>query len=394
MKKWIVPILYELSLWCLASVAIPKMIFQKFFRGKYKNNLLVRLGWGFPEIPKNKQFTVWAHAVSLGETKAILPLLRLFKKRHPDCLLIVSSITETGHAEAQKGMPEADYHVYLPFDFRWKMGPLMKKVQPDVVLLSETDFWYNFLNEAKKNGAKLFLVNGKISLRSMHRFQWFSWFSEALFSLFDHLFVQSAIYAERFKKIAVSPSKISIMGNMKLDGEIHPLNEMELGKLKNRLKLRDHQPVIVVGSTHDPEERRLLFVFKRLWQSYPQLKVILVPRHSERFGKVAELLAAEHIRFIPYSRIKEAAGTENVILIDAMGLLKDCYQICDIAIVAGSYTAKVGGHNVLEPSFYGKPVIYGPHHHSQPDLVAMMEEFQAGKEVPIEQLEAGLEGNG
>lgn len=383
-------IIYELVLWVLASIAIPKMFFQKIFFGKYRTSFLQRFGKDFPQIPKNQNFTIWAHAVSLGETKAITPFLRLFKKQNKNCTLIISSITETGHAEAKKELAEADYHVYLPFDFRFKMSSILKDVKPDVVILSETDFWYNFLRFSKKMGAKIYLVNGKLSARSEKRFQWFSFLTYAIFEQFDHLFVQSKTYAKRFENIGVLQSKISSVGNLKIDGEVTYLQKEEIQKWQKLFKIEEGQKTIVIGSTHDPEEKQLLDVFSKIWKIYPTLKIILVPRHAERFQLVANLLAEKNISFVRYSKIGEATGDEQVILIDAMGLLKTCYQLSDIAIVAGSYTSKVGGHNILEPSFYGKPVIYGPYLHGQPDLRAIMEEYQAGRQVPIDELEAVL----
>jgi 3-deoxy-D-manno-octulosonic-acid transferase len=149
--------------------------------------------------------------------------------------------------------------------------------------------------------------------------------------------------------------------------------------------------VVVVGSSHNPEESLLLKVMSDVWIKYPNVKVMIVPRHPERFNEVAGILQKNNINFRRLSQKKHDEKSEMpVILIDAMGLLRKCYQMADIAIVAGSYTSKVGGHNILEPSWYGVPVIFGPHMHGQPDLLELVKEYRAGLQVSIDELPAAL----
>jgi 3-deoxy-D-manno-octulosonic-acid transferase len=160
---------------------------------------------------------------------------------------------------------------------------------------------------------------------------------------------------------------------------------MELG-------IKPKDPVLVIGSSHNPEELQLLEVLEEVWKAFPDLKVLFVPRHPERFNEVASILQKHSITFRRLSQKGHAHTSAPVILIDAMGLLRKCYQLADIAIVAGSYTVKVGGHNVLEPSWYGVPVVFGPYMHSQPDLVDLMKEYGAGIQVSMEDLQSELIG--
>lgn len=379
--NFLIALLYEIAIGLLALIALPKFLYDFFVHHKYQTNILSRLGIRYPEIKKGSQNLVWIHACSVGETKAIIPLARILKQTYPQTILVISSITETGHAEAQRSLPFADYHVYLPFDFRWIVNRIMKKVKPTLVILSESDFWLNFLKSAKQAKAGLALVNGKISERSMNRFQKVEFFAKPLFGLFDLLCVQNEIYRERFLKSGAEKEKIVVTGNLKFDDEHPQLSMEEVIQWRQKLGIDPSQLVLTIGSTHDPEEEMMLTILQEIWEQYPSLKVILVPRHPERFKEVANLLEREAINFITFTDISQRTGHEQIILIDAMGMLRMCYQLSDLAIVGGSFTSKVGGHNILEPCWYGKPVLFGPYMHAQPELVTVIKEGNAGVQV-------------
>lgn len=391
MNRKIFGIVYEIALWLLAFVALPKMLYQFFINKKYRNSLAERFGKGFPHISKKGRYLIWIHAVSVGETKAVAALAKKFKEELKNPIILISSITETGHAEAKRSIPNADYHVYLPFDFLWIIRRIVNRARPDLVILCETDFWYNFLKCSKDTGATIALVNGKLSERSTRRFQSFSWFARQLFSLFDCICVQSNFYAERFAKVGISPDRLIATGNMKFDDHATQLEASELALWRQQLWISVKDQVLVIGSTHYPEEKMILDALIPLWEKCPQLKVILAPRHPERLQEVADLLQKRHLPFIRFSQVQVKSGDEKVILIDKMGLLKKAYQLASVAIVAGSYTPKVGGHNIIEPSWYGVPVLFGPWMHSQPDLLELVRNYKAGFQVSIEELAPILE---
>jgi len=382
-------LLYEIGLTLLALFSAPWFLYQWIFKRKYRKTLLRRFGVGFPIINKGARPVVWFHAVSLGETKAVAALVKMIKAEFNNPLIIFSTTTETGHVEACRTI-KADYHVYLPFDFRWVINPIMKRVAPDLLILCESDFWYNLLNSAKKSGATVALVNGKISARSMERFTKIPFFTKALFSHIDIFLVQSNLYKQRFIQLGIPPKKIEITGNMKFDGDHAKLPQEQLQAWRKELDIKTSDPVLVIGSTHHPEEVQLLGVISQVWQKIPNLKVVLVPRHPERFNEVASLLQKNGIHFRRLSQKNGGDAKASVILIDAMGLLRKCYQLADLAIVAGSYTAKIGGHNILEPSWYGVPVVFGPHMYAQPDLVELANEYEAGVQIGLESLQETL----
>lgn len=379
-----ISLLYEISLWILAIIAFPKLIYHYLFHNKYQRSLGKRLGIHFPCIKKGDRFLVWIHAVSVGELKAAAPLVKQIRSQLKNPLIVVSSVTETGHAEALRSLPFADYHVYLPFDFNFVIKPIIRQTVPDLVILSESDFWYNFLKNSKDVGASIVVVNAKLSKRSAQRFKKFRFFSKKLFSFIDLFCVQSKHYVPRFEQAGVPSSKIVITGNLKFDDEIIRLTKEQQLTWKQQLGIKDNNQVLVIGSTHNPEENLLLEQLAQVWKQFPSLKVLLVPRHPERFHEVASILVDHKIPFLRFSQIGSNHENAKVILIDAMGLLRKCYQLADVAIVGGSYTSKVGGHNILEPLWCGVPVIFGPHMHSQPELVEVVQEYKAGLQIPAQ----------
>lgn len=378
---------YECALLLLALVALPKILYQWIFYKKYRKSLFKRFGKDFPAIEKGNRKLIWIHAVSVGETKAVAALAKMCKAQLNDPIILISSITETGHDEAKRSIPNADYHVYLPLDFRWVIRPIVKRIQPNLVLLVESDFWYNFLKSSKDGGAAIALVNGKVSSTSAQRFHYVSKVSGTLFSQIDLFCVQNSLYKERFEQIGIPSEKFVVTGNMKFD-EVYPqLSQEELVSWKQQLGIAPGDLVWVAGSTHHPEEELILDALQEIWKRFPQLKVLLVPRYPERFDEVANLIAA---RKLPFFRLSEGAskknGGEAVILIDAMGVLRKCYQVADIALVGGTYTEKIGGHNLIEPCWYGVPVVFGPYTHSQPELARLVKEYRAGEQVAPEAL--------
>jgi len=381
----IITLFYEIALFFLALLALPKFLYQWLFHNKYQKSFKNRLGGGFPPIDKHGTRVIWIHAVSVGETLAVTALAKRIKEEYPDSILIVSTTSETGQAEARRSLAFANHFVYLPFDFGFIIKPILKKANPDLLILCESDFWLNFMQAAKKQDAQIALVNGKLSAASAKRFGWVSPFSKRLFSLIDHLFIQSSDYDKRFAELGIAKEKRTITGNMKFDVAHPALSLEEKNDLKTKLGLKEGDRLLVVGSCHDSEEQLVLDALEPLWGQFPSLKIIFVPRHPERFATVYQLLQRQKY---PSGRFSEAPldPQTKLILIDAMGLLRKCYQLADLALVAGSYTPKVGGHNITEPCWYGVPVIYGPFMHTQKELVTLMKSYQAGLQIPPEAL--------
>lgn len=386
-------LLYDLGLLLITILSLPKIIYGMIFQKKYRKSLKARLGLSFSFPEKDKRDLIWIHAVSVGETKAIAPLVKRLKEKKPEAIFVVSSGTETGLQEAKTSIPCADDHFIFPLDFSWTMRKIMNRVQPDLVLLCETDFWYHFLHFAKKNGAKLGVVNGKISRKSTDRLKKCRWLSKRLFSLFDFLCVQDSTYFERFEQLGIPKEKLLITGNLKFDAEYPRLSQEELYQWQARLGLQGHEPVLVIGSTHNPEEEWFCESIKKLWQKWPKCKVMIAPRHPERFEEVFTLLSSLNIPFCRLTKImQDSSPTKaSVIVIDTVGMLRMCYQFATIAIVGGSFVDHVGGHNILEPCAYGVPVVFGPHMFSQPELTEQVLRYQSGIQNTLVRLESTLD---
>lgn len=385
-------IFYEIVLYFFALMTFPKILYQRIKHGKYKQSFWKRLGLGLPPFKKKKGgLVIWMHAVSVGETKAIVPLAHLIKETYANATLVISSGTETGYAEAKRILSFADSHLFFPFDFRWSVKRVLKLIQPNVIILCETDYWYNFTRLAKKMGANIIVVNAKISFKSMRRFQRISYLSQRLFSLFDYICVQNILYCSRFEKLGVAPAHLKATGNLKFDETVTYLSESELHLFKNKLGIEKQDLFLVIGSTHAPEEEWLIPIIHSLWRKFPRLKVLMAPRHPERFSEVSQLLSEHHIPHTRFSELKNGAKTvKSFILMDAMGQLRKCYQSADVAIVAGSFVDHVGGHNILEPCSYATPVIFGPFMQSQPDFVELALAYGSGLQVSILNLEKTL----
>lgn len=380
-------IFYDFILFLLGLAALPKLLWQWVILGKYRESLSERFGFNLPYLAHQEDSPIiWIHAVSLGETRAVVSLYKLIRKALPHARIVISSTTETGHAEALRSMPEAAAHIFLPLDFYILSRRAVKKLNPSLLILVESDFWYHLLHYSKSQGAKIALVNGKVSDRSARRFAFFAFFTKRLFAPFDCLCMQNERYKERFLNMGISADRLHITGNLKLDHAALKMSPEEILAWKNKLGITEKDRVLVLGSTHEPEEEWLLSALDIVWKEIPELKVLIVPRHPERFERVAAQLKARGLTVIAYSQIQQKTGQERVVLIDAMGILHKCYELAEAAIVGGSFVAHVGGHNIFEPVECGVPAFFGPHMHSQADLTRIVLESGAGRQISLADL--------
>lgn len=318
---------------------------------------------------------IWINAVSVGEVKSAKTLLQKIKASYPDFRVLVTSTTGPGLEEAKRTLQQADAICPMPFDFSWVMHRWAKTLQPQLLLLVESDFWLQHMSYAKRYGAKIILVSGKISERSTQRFQKVPFFSKQLFSQIDHFLVQNEEYLSRFASL-VSPDKpLAIGGNLKFDAVKDPHALVRPFPPKRG-------PCLAIISTHAPEEEELLIAL----QSIPGT-LFLAPRHPERFDHVAKVLEKKQLSYVRWTElIEEEVYDRRVVLVDAIGQLASVYALCDIALVAGSFSSKVGGHNVLEPCLSGVPVFFGPHMHNQKELAAWVLQAGSAKQVSLEDL--------
>lgn len=356
---------YQSLLFILFCLYSPKIAYDYFFKKKYRKSFFQRFGKNFQLFRNCHQPLIWIHAVSVGETKAISGLVKLLKEKHPNVSILISSITETGHQEALRSLSEADYHIYLPFDFSIFIKPLLKKFQPSLVILSEGDVWWNFLRHAALGGAQIGIVNAKLSERSGRRLNYLPFIGRKIYENINFCCCQTDEYAIRFKALGIP--KVSVTGNTKFDFELD----------KNVIPFISEGETIILGSTHKGEEEILISNLAPLLER--DFKIVIAPRHPERFDSVSHYLQKMDIPFIRYS--EGISGNWKVLLLDAMGLLNHAYMGAKLAIIGGSFIPGIGGHNIVEPCLLGTPVLFGPYMHSQKEMVGLIENFGAGKQI-------------
>ncbi len=379
--------IYDLLLLLLGLIALPKLLWQWIKLGKYRNSLGERLGWKLPPALELKGTSIiWIHVVSVGETKAVAPLYKKIRAQIPHAQIVISSVTETGHAEAKRSLPDADGYFFLPLDFSWLIRKAVHRIKPNLLILVEGEFWYHLLKSVKDEGGKVVLVNGKLSERSAKRFAWASFFAKRLFGLIDCFCLQSARYRDRFLNVGVPAAKLHVTGNIKLDASPVLLSAAEKTNLENELGIVPGDRVVVLGSTHDSEEEWLLSALEPLWKEGCKLKILIVPRRPERFAKVYALIKARGLSVISYTEKEQKKGDERVVLIDTMGQLMRCFQLAEVAILGGSFNPNIGGHNIFEPVQVGVPVLFGPHMQTQLDLVDLVLNSNSGIQVTLTEL--------
>lgn len=373
--------IYECVLGLFALSRWPKLIIDKWYRNKQNPALSERLGWTVPTLDPTKPL-IWIHAVSVGEVKAIRALVQMLRMHQPDYQILLTTTTLTGQEEATRSMPEIDAKAILPLDFRPIMQRWVKSLRPALFLLVESDFWYRLLQALRQSGCCIILVNGKMSHRSFGRFRWIPQFTRKLFAYFDALCMQNTTYTERISSFVPDQSKLYTTGNMKLDPII---TEIDIDTWSRRLHVREGMCLISLVSTHAPEEEELL---QRLWPLYeqdPSLILCVAPRHPERAQEIATHLQ-RYSPVVRWSQLSQRSERERIILVDGMGCLPICYRCSQMVIVGGSFRADIGGHNVLEPAFYGAYTFFGPHIWAQRELAEILLRYQGGEEITLDAL--------
>lgn len=378
----------------LAGVALsPWLLWRGVRTGRYRQHLAAKL-FGRVDVPPTSASTVWFHGVSVGEIHLLVTLVAAFRKRHPDWRVVVSSTTDTGLAEARAKFPDLVVIAY-PFDFSWACGEALVRVKPAVVVLAESELWPNFLAAAGERTIPVVVANARISPRTFTRMMRVkSLLKRVLFRHVTAFAVQTEEYAGRLRQLGVGESRVVVTGSVKYDGAT---GERDTPKGRELQRLVSREPtaseiVLVAGSTHAPEEAILLGVFAKLRATFPQLRLILVPRHPDRFTEVAELLQKSGLPFARRSQLTEPTDAP-VVLLDTVGELGAAWGLADLGYTGGSLDGKRGGQSMIEPAGYGVPVVFGPHVWNFRDAARML--VAAGGAIMVksaEELEAGLAG--
>jgi 3-deoxy-D-manno-octulosonic-acid transferase len=366
---------YSVALAVGMFVSLPYWLFQMVRHGKYRKGFAERLG----RVPARLQLTgghepvIWVHAVSLGEVLAVAGLVEELR-RGSQRRIFVSTTTDTGQALARSRFGEANVF-YFPMDFAFAIRPYLRALRPQMVVIAETEFWPNFLRLAHASGARVAVVNARISDRSWPRYRRFRGLMRKLLANVDMFLAQTAEDATRLQDIGASPERVRVSGNLKFDIPA-PVPPAIVEGVRTSIAASGAGPVLVCGSTVDGEESLLLKAFENILVQHPRAVMILAPRHPERFPAVAALLEQMSVRFCRRSVWNGESLAGGVFLLDTIGELAALYALADIAFVGGSLVPR-GGHNIIEPAQHGVPIVVGNHTENFRDIVSLFQRRDA-----------------
>lgn len=346
--------LYTLLLYLALPLVLLRLLWRSLRAPAYRRRWAERFGvfapppgWG----------GLWIHAVSVGEVQAVLPLVRRLLAEHPDLPICVTTTTPTGSARVVEQLGEQVFHVYFPYDLPLALTAFLRRVRPRVLLMVETEIWPNLLAACQRHRVHTLLANARLSARSARRYARLGGFARETFARIDRVAAQSAADAQRFEDLGVPAARVQVTGSIKFDMRIPASLEEQVQVLRRQWGGR---PVWVAGSTHEGEDERVLFAHIKVLSRFPDALLILVPRHPERFDRVAGLCRRERLAVARRSRPGDYAGNTQVYLGDTMGELPVLLGSADVAFIGGSLV-QVGGHNMLEAAAQGVPVCFGPH---------------------------------
>jgi 3-deoxy-D-manno-octulosonic-acid transferase len=350
-------------------LATPWWLVQMARHAKYRAGLGQRLGFIPAHLKNIHQRVVWVHAVSVGEVLAISTLVKRLRDRYPNHRVLISTTTATGNQLARDRFG-SDNVFFFPLDFGFAISPYLRALRPELLILAETEFWPNFLRLAAQSGAKIAVVNARISDRSFPRYQrWRNIFQRVLKPIGMFL-AQSDEDARRLVAIGADAARVSVGGNLKF--EVNATANAEIvHRVREGFADGGSQPLIIAGSTVEGEEPMVLYACAEVMKTYPRMALILAPRHRERFAAVAKIVADspfELVRRSEWNGGPLAPGT--VFLLDSIGELASLYALADVAFVGGSLVRR-GGHNILEPAQHGVPIVIGPHYENFRDIISI-----------------------
>ncbi len=383
--------LYSISLTIAAILSAPYWIVRGLRDRKYLRNFRQRLGWKMPQTALSGR-PLWIHAVSVGEVLAAKPIFLALRAVRPDLPIIVSTVTVTGQALAQKELGGAELIFYFPFDWAFCVRRFLETIAPKAVVLLETELWPNFLHECSKHRIPVVIANGRISDKSMRRYRLVPGFTGRMLGDISEFGVQSASDKRRFRLLGAAEDRIRVTGNLKFDFPVPDLKQQAgiLEMVQGALGVSDGDAIIVAGSTMKGEETLLLDAFEAVRQALPSARLILAPRHPERFDEVAEIMKSRGLAYRRRSQIGSGcSGTCPVLLLDTIGELRSVYALASVALIGGSFLP-FGGHNPLEPAALGKAVVFGPEMSNFREIASLFVRDQAARQCPIGELSSTL----
>ena len=328
---------------------------------------------------------IWVHAVSVGETLAVAGLVRELQKQYPKRKIFLSHVTPAGRETGEKCLPVVAGRFYLPLDWSWCVRRALERVRPALLVIVETELWPNLLREARQFGSRLVLVNARLSDRSFRGYRLIRPLMRRLLGPMEWVCAQTEKDAERFRWLGARPGHVVVTGNLKFDAE--PPRTAATAHLRHALNKAGRTPLLVAASTMMGEEPLLLQSWDEIRRRHPRAMLLLAPRHPARFEEVARLMLRQGKTFVRRTalvtsgeRLSSQLGSAEVLLLDTIGELAGMFALADLVFMGGSLVPS-GGHNLVEPAYWSKPILFGPHMENFRDLAQLF--LQAGAAVQV-----------
>jgi 3-deoxy-D-manno-octulosonic-acid transferase len=330
---------------------------------------------------------IWIHAVSVGETLAVAGLVRQLQQRYPERKIFLSTVTAAGREAGEKKLPGVAGRFYLPLDWKWAVRRVLRQIRPSVLLIVETELWPNLLKTASESGCRTLLVNARVSDRSFPRYRLGRFFMRLLFQNITRICTQTATDAERFQQLGAPSGRVVVTGNLKFDARPPKFGSFGI-RIRDVLATENRSPVFVAASTMRGEEPFVLSAWQQIRRQHPRALMILAPRHPARFDEVAEMLQSQQLGAIRRTSLPQdekemcrLLAQAQILLLDTIGELAEMVGVADVVFVGGSLVP-TGGHNVVEPAFWRKPILFGPHMHNFRDVAGLFLSAGGAVQVP------------
>ena len=361
-------LLYSILAFVVFVVVSPWFVYQAIRHQKYIGSFGQRLGYLPVSFNLDGDESIWVHAVSVGEVLVARPLIAELRRRYPRLRIFLSTTTLTGQKLAKRDVRDVDGVFYFPFDWTVTVRRTLKLVRPRLFVMMETEIWPNLLRECRRRGVKTVVVNARISYRSYPRYRIVRPFFRRVLADVDHFCVQGEESARRLVDLGADPARVTVTGSLKFDSlDLSPL-EAPRGRpasgparVLRFFRMSPNRPVIVAGSTLRGEEEAVIRAFNRVRTAGGNALLVIAARHPERFAEVERLCRQEGLATVRRTELPiDAEPRADAVILDTIGELAQLYQIATAVFVGGSLVA-AGGHNILEPAVFGKPIVFGPH---------------------------------
>lgn len=349
-------IIYDLIFLIFMLIYLPLYL----LRGKFHQGFSRRFG----SLPAglNLDRPIWIHAVSVGEIISVKGLIAELRKAYPQKKIVISTVTATGNKIARTLIKEGDFLTYLPLDFSFIVKNVLKKINPSIFIIAETEIWPNLISCLDKQRIPVVIVNGRISDGSYGGYRAIKLFIRPILRKVKQFCVQSEIDALRLENLGVKKENIQVAGNVKFDINLEAASGINASAYREKLWLAQNDQLLVCGSTHPREEELIFKTYRELLIAFPNLKLLIAPRHPQRSNDIANIATDNGFVSLYISSIAGSCPTcinKAVFILDVIGELFNYYSAADIVFMGGSLV-KTGGHNIIEPASLKKPVIFGP----------------------------------